>query len=291
MQNLILDFDQSVLAIPNEKRINLHDWQEEIRFACSLRTLEKLQSRLDQDLQLNDYQTALIGSGDYHHISLLLIKNLAKKIAHPFQVIVFDNHPDNMRFPFGIHCGSWISHITKLPFISHVHVVGITSEDIGLAHSWENRLAALYKGKLTYWSMDVNTQWSHKIGLKNAFRSFDDPDQLIQTLIKEQAQTPQPTYLSIDKDVFSTEVVRTNWDQGRLQEKHLMDVITTLKPNLIGSDITGEVSIWHYKNRWKQFMSNLDGQEEISLTDLQSWQIEQNQLNNRILAAINQYSS
>lgn len=34
--------------------------------------------------------------------------------------------------------------------ISHVHVVGITSADIGRAHAWENRLGPLLRGRLSY---------------------------------------------------------------------------------------------------------------------------------------------
>src|SRR5256885_12326865 len=56
-------------------------------------------------------------------------------------------------------------------------------------------------------------------------------------MLREQAQ---PTYLSIDKDVFAPEVVRTNWDQGRMQEGEALDIIGALAGQIVGSDITGD---------------------------------------------------
>ena len=63
-----------------------------------------------------------MGSGDFHHVSYLLIERL-RRLGRQIQVVVFDNHPDNMRYPFGIHCGSWVWHVSRLPFVERVHVV------------------------------------------------------------------------------------------------------------------------------------------------------------------------
>src|SRR5256885_6095522 len=39
-------------------------------------------------------------------------------------------------------------------------------------------------------------------------------------------------------DVFAPEVVRTNWDQGRMQEGEALDIIGALAGQIVGSDIT-----------------------------------------------------
>lgn len=283
---LILNFDQSVHDIPNTNTVDLSLWQDDIRFGCSFAMFQKLQTKLDE-LILNDpYATVFFGSGDYHHLSALLVNRIAQKFTQPFEVVVLDNHPDNMRFPFGIHCGSWVSHIAKLPYVSHVHVVGITSADISFSHLWENRLKPLYQGKLTYWSIGIETKWMAKVGLEHAFRNFNHPNDLIGAFIEQQSRSPKPTYLSIDKDVLSVDTVQTNWDQGCLLEQHLVDAILMLQPNIIGSDITGEVSIWHYKDKWKRFLSGLDQQKTISKAEVEKWQEAQNQLNNRLLTIL-----
>ncbi|MBS7816888.1 arginase family protein [Wohlfahrtiimonas chitiniclastica] len=276
---LILDFDHSV-SLEHATTIDLSSWQEAIRFGSSLKTYQQLSHYLARILPSN-YGTVFMGSGDYHHISTLLIERMP--IDEPFDVVIFDNHPDNMRFPFGIHCGSWVAHIAKLPQVHHIHVLGITSNDIGIAHSWENHLRPLYGDKLTYWSMKVNTRWAQWMGLKKAFQSFETGDDLIHTFLQMQANSTRPVYLSIDKDALSDQVVQTNWDQGILEARHMMAVIDAIKPRLIGSDVTGDVSEYTYQTGWKRLLSRLDQQAPIPLDKLTAWQATQNAFNKSIL--------
>ncbi len=284
---IILNFDNSIGKINNARTIDVTEWQDAIRFGCTEKKFFQFENVLQKSLP-DKYGTVLMGSGDFHHVSLLLIERLAKEYSssNPIQVVVFDNHPDNMRYLFGIHCGSWISYVASLPFVSHVHVLGISSHDISLSHFWENRWSPLFHKKLTYWSLDVNVAWARKIGLSHAFRHFTTPDDLIASFLSEQYYNVQPVYLSIDKDVLSEEVVHTNWDQGKLQTYHILDTITSIKPRLIGSDITGELSIWRSSNWFKRFLSSLDKQPAISADDLSNWQQEQHQLNLTLLKAL-----
>lgn len=281
---LVLDFDGSVTPLPDAQVIDMSTWQDAIRFGCSFRVFHTLEHWLNQNMP-SHYGPVLLGSGDFHHISNLLINRLGKaNSAKPFQVVVLDNHPDNMRFPFGIHCGSWVSHVARLPFVSHVHVLGITSGDIGIKHAWENRLLPLYRGKLSYWCINVAVGWARRIGLSNAFHKFDSPDELITSFISTQYRHPCPTYLSIDKDVLSVDTVRTNWDQGLMRETHLIDLIAAMKGAIIGCDITGDISQWRYSSRWKRMLSSLDGQDDIvQPLQLASWQQQQRQLNQHLL--------
>lgn len=280
---VILDFDRSVGELPDALTIDLADWQEAIRFGCSMRRMDALAAKLDAELP-GDYGTVFMGSGDFHHLTWPLVRRLRGK--GPFQVVVFDNHPDNMRFPFGIHCGSWVRRVAALPFVSHVHVIGITSNDVGAAHSWENYLTPLYAGKLTNWCMDVDTRWATRIGLGKAFKVFATPDELVGQFVAMLKQLPQPTYLSIDKDALSPETARTNWDQGRLLETHINAVIDALAGRIIGSDINGEVSAYEYSTAWKRWLSHADGQEPVPAAELAAWQEQQRALNRRLLARI-----
>ncbi|WP_245256525.1 arginase family protein [Bartonella tamiae] len=264
-------------------------WQDTIRFSTTYKNFQRLETSLDVHLPKN-YGVIFLGSGDYHHVSHLLIKRMKKDLnKKPLTIIVIDNHPDNMRFPFGIHCGSWVSHTAALPYVKHIHVVGITSNDIGIKHSWENRLTPLLKSKLTYWSIGVNVKWAKLIGLKNAFQSFADIDTLMSAFISSQYNQETPIYLSIDKDALSPACIRTNWDQGKMQTHHLTDLITTFGKRLIGGDITGEVSNYSYENRWKRLMSKLDGQDPIDPKMLIEWQEQQNLFNTKLLALLNHY--
>ncbi len=278
---VILNFDDSLGAVSGATELALADWQEAIRFGCSLTTFKKLTDLLQQKMPA-DYGTVLTGSGDFHHLTWPLVEQ--RKTRGPFQVVLFDNHPDNMRFPFGIHCGSWVRKVALLPYVTHVHVLGVTSQDISFSSAWQQYWLPLLKGKVTYWCMDVDVRWASMFGLQKAFRRFDNPDELIESFIASQPLVP--TYLTIDKDVLSPEAVNTNWDQGRMLERHLGKVIEALQGHIIGSDITGDVSAWQYQTWWKKQLSALDGQTDIPPAQLQQWQQAQQALNERLIKLI-----
>lgn len=280
---VVLDIDRSVGPLPGRLVLPLEHWQESLRFACSMATMRRFRTMLDELLPAG-YGTVFMGSGDFHHLSWPLIARLRSR--GPFQVVVLDNHPDNMRFPFGVHCGSWVRRVARLPQVSHVHVLGITSADIGGGHAWENYLTPLLRRKLTYWSMGVDTGWARRFGLARAFRGFDTPESLVDGFVESQRRQVLPSYLSIDKDAFAPEVAHTNWDQGRLLRSHALALIDSLRHGLVGSDINGEVSHYQYRSWWKRRLSALDDQPEIDPAMLVQWQAQQHALNLQLLAAI-----
>ena len=283
---VILDFDASVAPLPKELRLSFSaQWHEAYRFGCTLRDMRWLRRDLDQRMpRFHDHGTVFFGSGDFHHLSWPLVQRCVAALratsAQPLRLVVLDNHPDNMRFPWGVHCGSWVRRVALMPEVEHVHVAGITSGDIGLAHAWENYLTPLRRGKLSYWSAGVDTGWARWLGLSAAFRSFKDVDTLIQALCETLRAARAPTYLSIDKDAFSEEVLKTNWDQGELRLPHLDAVCDALAGTVVGSDVCGEVSSWHYRTAWKRWLSSADGQAPPAEgAALQAWQQRQGVVN------------
>jgi hypothetical protein len=280
---VVLDFDRSVGGLPGATVIDLADWQEAIRFGCSLRRFREVRAVIARCLPAA-YGTVFLGSGDYHHLTWPLIERCA---THgPFEVVVFDNHPDNMRFPFGVHCGSWVRRVALLPFVAHVHVLGISSADVSASRAWENYLTPLWRGKLSCWTVGVDTRWAARVGLAHAFKSFDTPAALLASFADEHRTSTLPVYLSIDKDVLDPAVARTNWDQGRLLDTDLFAVIDQLTGKLIGSDITGDISAYRYRAWWKRKLSALDAQPEIDAAQLATWQAQQHALNLRLLERI-----
>ncbi|MHB1273161.1 MAG: arginase family protein [Rhodanobacter sp.] len=280
---VVLDIDRSVGPLPGRLVLPLEHWQESLRFACSMASMRRFRTMLDELLPA-EHGTVFMGSGDFHHLSWPLIARLRPRT--PFQVVVLDNHPDNMRFPFGVHCGSWVRKVAMLPQVGHVHVLGITSADIGGGHAWENYLTPLLRGKLTYWSIGVDTGWARRLGLARAFRSFDTAEALVDAFVERECTQTAPSYLSIDKDVFAPEVAHTNWDQGRLLAHHALALIGSLQHGLVGSDINGEVSHYQYKSWWKRKLSALDEQPAIDPAMLADWQAQQHTLNLQLLEAI-----
>ncbi|MDA3914485.1 arginase family protein [Oleiagrimonas sp.] len=284
MNALVLDLDGSATGLDCEQVLDLRKHEQALRFACSMRRLEDFARELEAELPPT-YGTVLTGSGDFHHLSLPLIRAVAARRG-PLEVVVLDNHPDNMRYPFGVHCGSWVRRVTELAGVRHVHVAGITSGDISLAHAWENQWRPLRTGRLTYWSTGVHTSWARRVGLGQAFRAFADMPALVQALGTHLAGSGLPVYLSIDKDVLSARDAHTNWDQGVMCTSQMLALIQAMHGRIVGSDITGDVSQVDYQQGWKRFLSALDRQPRIPEVELLRWQDEHRLLNQRLIHAI-----
>lgn len=281
---VVLDLDNSVRRVAdNEVRRPLQDWQESVRYGCSRSEL----SRLEKHLTLPpEHGCLFLGSGDYHHLSLLPLQRLAAA-GEAFEVVVCDNHPDNMRYPFGVHCGSWIYWACRLPAVSHVHVIGITSADITWSHAWENYLTPFLAGRLTYWSIGPDAPWLGWLGRRQHCRRSETADELL-TAFAGRLATARRIYLSIDKDVFQQDLIRTNWDQGVFEKRHLAQLIQACAGKLIGVDITGEISRYEYQGIFKKLLTRLDTQVKLDISRLQAWQSQQHLFNLEVLALLKQ---
>lgn len=293
---LILDIDHSVSRLrTNEVRCELAAWQEAVRFGCSWRVFASLELALQGCLP-ERYHGVFFGSGDFHHLSFFLLKEAAKRYRlspGSLDVIVLDNHPDNMRYPFGIHCGSWVSHAAQLQCVRRVHVVGITSSDISLVHAWENRLAPLWNRKLVYWSVGVHAGWLSCLGRAGQIRTFADADTLVKEL-EHAIREADRLYLSIDKDVLSPETVPTDWDQGVFTLEHVQRIACLCSGDaaeqharLVGFDITGECSSYTFKSPFKRFLTRLDGRAASpDQNTLCAAQEEHRRINEKLLSCL-----
>ena len=70
------------------------------------------------------------GSGDFHHVSALLIDRAIEQVRTPVTVVHIDNHPDWVKFANGLHCGSWVGRTARRPGVARHVTLGICSSDI-----------------------------------------------------------------------------------------------------------------------------------------------------------------
>ena len=78
---------------------------------CSADSAERIRKRV-AELPLHAVHD--IGTGDYHYISLFWLE----RIAEPFQLLLFDHHPDDQPGAFGadlLSCGGWVAQARRLP--------------------------------------------------------------------------------------------------------------------------------------------------------------------------------
>lgn len=118
---------------PNVEVLPMIDLGPPLRMECSFRDWKKLENRLvqttgsvtDDDLAATGPIITFCGSNDYHHVTLALLK----RFRQPFNLLMFDNHPDWVEWYPGLHCGSWLNHAANLPTMMQAfHVGGYSGE-------------------------------------------------------------------------------------------------------------------------------------------------------------------
>ena len=167
-------------------------------------------------------------NGNYHYMSKLW----TDRVQEPFDLIVFDHHPDMQppRFEGILSCGGWIKEVLDHnKFVQNVIVIGVADhlveeirEDLLQANAAEilNRVTFIRESELK-----------------------KHPENLSSLVCSELASVLSSNiYLSIDKDALSTAEAATNWDQGSLTFEQLAKTLKVLAENrkILGIDICGE---------------------------------------------------
>ena len=241
----IFDFDRSLIAqsvfmqrFSSQLSIRpMHVFQRSIRLWCSERNFRKVSNLMRLE---NINQFALLGSGDYHHLTIALLQ----QHKTPLTLVLFDNHPDWMRPPHKYHCGSWIYTAARLPQIERIVIIGLENGDLegkkflaGDVESYLQQKIVL----LPYLPVEAQTQRQQElVHLESKLKA--DLDAGIQEIL--DAITTNNVYISIDKDCLRPQDAVTNWEQGTLPLATVSNCIQIIVKhhNIVAADTVGDYS-------------------------------------------------
>ena len=172
-------------------------------------------------------------NGNYHYMSKLW----TDCVQEPFDLVVFDHHPDMQppRFEGILSCGGWVLEVLKNnPFVQSVTLIGVADHLVDEIREWITSLPADARN-------DVNGALLDRVKF---IRESELKSELTDLSSHFTSHIPHSTslYISIDKDALSTSEAATNWDQGSLTYEQLSATLTTLAQNhkILGIDICGE---------------------------------------------------
>ncbi len=213
-----------------------------------------------------------LDNGNYHYLT----RFWCEKITEDFVLLIYDHHLDLRKpaFPGLMSCGSWIRDI----LLRNTHCRGILIVGASRAQ------AAIINPELSTLSSEVippeelermmaderlaaadhHTRVKEYVKTK---KNLQDPilnvslycfteedilngraDNHIPPLLE---RIRLPLYISIDKDVLSRKVLRTNWDQGVMTEQELRRELRffVMSPaiRILGMDICGEPAYNSYR--------------------------------------------
>jgi hypothetical protein len=205
-----------------------------------------------------DPHLCFMGSGDFHHVTALLLDVTLEKDGRPATVIHFDNHPDWVHFKDGIHCGSWVNRALEHSQVRKVITVGVCSDDLKKPEWKGANLSLLKQGTLELYPYDhPPSRVKKEYGSGSSYRQ-DSGSLCWNTIAAVGEQNfidrllsrieTEAVYLTIDKDVLAREDAVTNWDQGSMRLPYLLTLISEIgcRHRIVGADVTGDYSFPAY---------------------------------------------
>jgi hypothetical protein len=268
MQVQILDLDGSLesqanlLARYRPALLPARSWGPRIRLGCAFWRFRRFGQFLNSCLTATPAAgpaLTLYGSGDFHHVSLALLR----RIRSPLNLLVLDNHPDWMRgVPF-LHCGTWVYHAARLPQVRRIFHVG-GDVDFDNYYRWMAPWRLLHAGKIVVFPGRRCFRRGRWAGVANesvrARADFPTDQERLEWLLRpfRRELAEYPLYISLDKDVMTEAEAVVNWDSGHLGLAEVKAILEAfLKEaggNLIGMDIVGDWSPVRLRGLLRRFL-------------------------------------
>jgi hypothetical protein len=221
--------------------------------------LDTLRDRLQQGLRPGPV-LAFAGSGDFHHVSALLIERAVEQAPGPVTVVHFDNHPDWVRFADGMHCGSWVGRAARLRGVARVITVGVCSSDIRRPRGKGADLALIEEDRLDLYPYRVPGGGSAVRLCGREWPSIESVGiDAFHDVLRSRLDT-RCLYITIDKDVLRADDAVTNWDQGCTTLELLVSLVRTIaaQHEIVGADVVGDWSEPVYDEGVHRWMKRLE---------------------------------
>jgi arginase family enzyme len=234
---------------PDLPTVDARDWGPRLRFSAPSRLIEEFFR--ERAGQLPPF--LVYGSGDFHHLSALWIR----RVAEPFVLVSFDNHPDWDVRPPRWGCGGWVNRALELPSVEKVSVWGCGNFECWWPRQLFGNRRAERSGELEVhpWADDRPAARPDRRGaiLRANWRAKFT--QFVQAL------TGSPVYVTMDLDCLRPEDAVTNWEPGRFAVDDLVWALTQLRSGgarIVGGDICGAFSPPKYARMKQRFAAEMD---------------------------------
>jgi hypothetical protein len=239
------------------RRIDLRGVATEVRLWGRKQALKNLQEKIADELAKcpsGPASVTWLGSGDFHHVTALLLSLTVAAIGSPVTVVHFDNHPDWVRCANDIHCGSWVSHVLQTGLVERVVSLGLSSADLAWPEFKRADLSLVAGGQLVLfplnrpssmvWGSYGNGAAHLTAGHRVLWKQFSDlPEAGTVQAVLDSIET-EAVYITIDKDALEPSYARTNWDQGLLTIDGLIAWLRIMigERTIVGVDVSGDYS-------------------------------------------------
>jgi hypothetical protein len=224
-------------------------WGPRLRFSAPPGLVEEFYHAHETDLAS---PFLLYGSGDFHYLTALRLR----RIAGPFVLVSFDNHPDWDVRPPKWGCGGWVNRALELPNVKRVSVWGCGNFECWWPHQIFGNRRAERTGALEVhpWADNHPVKDRERLGaiLRENWRVHFE--QFLGTVSGEHL------YITIDLDCLDADDAVTNWEAGRFMLRDIEWALGKLRESsqIIGGDICGAYSVPTYARFKQRFAAEFD---------------------------------
>jgi hypothetical protein len=228
-----------------DHHLDLRDWGPRLRYSATAAILDAFY----QSVQPRLGAFTLYGSGDFHHLSALWLRNL----SGPVSLVSFDNHPDWDVRPPDWGCGGWINRALELPHVTRASVWGCGNFELNWPHRLFGNHDALSTGRLQVFP------WRDRIGRSARKRwpalAYDDWRARFSAFARTLAG--QRIYVTVDLDCLRSGEAVTNWESGLFTASDIAWALDELRSvtEVAGGDVCGAWSLPRHA-RFKQWLSS-----------------------------------
>lgn len=231
-------------VLPDAGYFDAQHWGAKLRYWTNARLVERFFSEVEP--QLADF--TLYGSGDFHHVSALLLR----RVKQPFTLVSFDNHPDWDIRPPHWGCGTWLNRALELPQMRQAVIWGCSNGEL----NWPGRLFANHTARRARrlhahpWA-ERTVPSSQKIWPSVTRMNWREKFSRVMSHLASGF-----AYVTVDIDCLAEGEATTNWESGLFMAEEIAWALRELRKHvtILGGDICGAYSPIRYA-RWFQSLA------------------------------------
>jgi hypothetical protein len=224
------------------KYVDARAWGPRLRYSTS-------ETELVEFFDFVRHSTApftLFGSGDFHHLSGLWIR----QVADPFVLVSFDNHPDWDTRPPRWCCGTWINRALELSALRQVSIWGCGNFELNWPGYRYVDAEALRAERIEVWPWHERLKesgqkrWARRLW-RESWR--DEFGRFAARLADKKV------YVTVDMDCLEARESATNWEQGLFRAEDIAWALGEIRRHgeIVAGDLCGAYSPQSYA-RWPQ---------------------------------------
>jgi arginase family enzyme len=247
---LHLNLDDAWTDLPRDLPVvDAREWGPRLRFSAPSRLIEEFYRAYSPRVA----PFLVYGSGDFHHLTALWIRRLAE----PFILVSFDNHPDWDVRPPRWGCGGWVNRALELSSVQKISVWGCGNFECWWPRQLFGNRRAERSGQLEVhpWADERSPAQQNRRGaiLRSNWRAKFT--QFVQALGGSRV------YVTIDLDCLRPEEAVTNWESGRFSVDDVawaLEQLRASKAGIVAGDICGAFSTPAYARAKQRFAAEMD---------------------------------